>query len=101
MNQDSIDEPLLVYFPIRRRLDANSVTQQQPLERSSGSWELTALRIYGPGQPSESTVMRAAESTGAVAFHQAREHYAELGFGGERQGHLTDLRPRFPLVFCG
>jgi hypothetical protein len=99
-NLDSIDEPLLIYFPLRRRPDATSAPGPQPLEHTSGIRELTALRIFGPRQSAGSAAMLAAEKTGTVRFHSAQEHVAELGFDGEQEGHRTDLRPLLPLVFC-
>jgi hypothetical protein len=99
-NQDSIDEPLLIYFPLRRRPDAASAAHAQPLEHSAGLRELTAVRVFGPGDPGRSAVMGAAEETGAVTFCHAQEHFAELGFDGEAEGRCTDLRPVLPLVLC-
>jgi hypothetical protein len=99
-NQDSIDEPLFFYFSLRRRPDAASPSHRQPLEHSAGFHELTAVRIFGPRRSGESAVTRAAQETGAVAFHEASEHFAELGFDGEKQRQRTDFRPLLPLVFC-
>jgi hypothetical protein len=100
VNHGSIDEPLVFYFPLRRRPDGMRGPHSQPLEHSGGFQELTALRIFGPTQSANSPVMRAAAETDAVALQVAAEHYAELGFDREKQGHRTDLRPVLPLVFC-
>jgi hypothetical protein len=100
VNHGSIDEPLLVYFPLHRRPDGMHAPHRQPLEHPAEFQELTALKIFGPWQSDWSAVMRAAEKTGAVTFHHAQEHYAQLSFDGEKQGRRTDLRPVLPLVFC-
>jgi Glyoxalase-like domain len=100
-NHQSIDEPLLVYFPLRRRPDAMTAPRAQPLEHAAGLRELTGVRIFGPEYgSSRSAAMQAALATGAVGFYSAQEHFAELGFDGETERCRTDLRPLLPLVLC-
>jgi hypothetical protein len=99
-NAGLIEEPLIVYIPARRRPDAFPARQRQPLEHIAGLSEMTGLRIFGAWAPTPSGVMQAAENTGAVAFRQDQQYFAEISFDRERYRRRTDLRPNLPLVLC-
>jgi hypothetical protein len=99
-NAERVEEPLLFYFPMPRRPDSARTQNRQRLDRGAGLRELTALRIFGPLSATPSAALQAAERTGAVAFHSSSEHWAEIGFDGEKQGQRADLRPSLPLVVC-
>jgi len=100
LNAAQVEEPLLLYFPLWRRPDSLPAQNRQPLEHGAGLRELTALRIFGPWPTPLSPAMQAAGDTGAIAFRQSREHFAEIGLDGERQGRRADLRPALSLVIC-
>jgi hypothetical protein len=97
MNAESVEEPLLLYFPFVRRPEAIPAQERPPVDHAAGLRELTALRIFGPRA---STAARAAEQAGAVSYLEGTEHLMEIGFDGERQGGRADLRPASPLVIC-
>ena len=65
-----------------------------------GSREMTALRLFEESPLELSAVMRAAQDTGAVAFHRSEAHFAEIGFDGEQRGHRIDLQPDLRRVLC-
>jgi hypothetical protein len=100
VNADCIEEPLLSCFSVPRETGLGSTRQRQPLDHRAGFRELTALRIFSPHPAGRSSVMLAAEQTGAVSFHEGPEHLAEIGFDGERQGQRADFRPALPLIIC-
>jgi hypothetical protein len=99
-NAQCVDEPLLFYSSICRRPDSFLAHEPHQLQHRIGFRELTALRLFSPHLRTPSAVMRAAEQTGAVAFHHGSEYLAEIGFDGERQRQYADLRPVLPLVIC-
>jgi len=96
-NSPVIAEPLLFYLAFGQRPDTGGL--HYPMTHAIGLREITALRIQGLQQAPMSPALKATGQSGVMAWSAGLQHHVEIGFDGETQGKVIDLRPALPLSF--
>ena len=97
----AVREPLIFVVPDMMSWDTTlgQVPQlAQFTEHDTGVGALTAVRLEGPGLPTESEAISALGELGVVEFVSGFEHVAHLTFDEGAQGETLDLRPSLPVV---
>lgn len=94
-NSAIIAEPMLFYLALGQRPDAAGL--RCPMTHATGFQEITALRIQGPQHTPLSTTLQATVQSGVMTWSAGVQHHLEIGFDGETQGKMIDLRPALPL----
>ena len=67
------------------------------MTHAAGFQEITALRIQGLQQAPLSSALQATVRSGVMTWSAGLQHHMEIGFDGETQGKVIDLRPALPL----
>jgi hypothetical protein len=97
-NSSVIAEPLLFYLAFGQRPD--TAGSHYPMTHATGLREITALRIQGLQQAPMSPALNASVQSGMMTWSAGLQHHMEIGFDGETQGKVIDLRPALPLSLC-
>jgi Glyoxalase-like domain len=95
-NSAVITEPMLFYVTFGRRPD--QAGSRYPLAHATGFQEVTALRMQSPQQAPWSAALQAAVHMGTAIWSAGSRYHMDLGFDGETQGKVIDLRPTLPLT---
>jgi hypothetical protein len=86
-NANNITEPLCLYVPF-----------MEPAERHVEAGTLKSISQVCIHCPSQSSVLKAAQSAERLTFIHGKEHLVEVTFDNNQKGLSRDLRPALPLI---
>lgn len=97
-NSEILTEPMFFQTPFGKRPDEQPSEKRQPFVHPIGLREMTRIELVSPMADYPSLEMRSVLETPQLKLRFGEDYWVELGFDGESQGELIDLRPELPLM---
>ncbi|WP_214662406.1 VOC family protein [Amazonocrinis nigriterrae] len=98
-NSENLSEPLIFISPSSQKPANYPLEKQRPLTHQAGFLEITALRVFLPGDKNFSLEVTKLSEIGIIEFSHGNSYHLEIEFDSGKEGRLHNFHLTLPISF--